>query len=54
MSLQLNPYITFPGTCSEAMECYASVLGGSPQVMTFRDAGMAVDGVMQPADLPFR
>ena len=49
MSQQLNPYITFPGTCSEAMDFYASVLGGTVQRMTFRDAGTDVDGIMHAA-----
>ena len=46
MSQQLNPYITFEGTCSEAMNFYASVLGGEVRMMTFRDSGMDADGVM--------
>lgn len=49
MALQLNPYITFPGTCAEAMAFYAAALGGTPHMMTFRDAGMEVDGVMHAA-----
>lgn len=46
MALQLNPYITFDGTCAEAMEFYATALGGSVQLMSFRDAGMDLDGIM--------
>lgn len=46
MAQQLNPYITFDGNCAEAMEFYASALGGTPSVMTFRDSGMDADGVM--------
>lgn len=46
---QLNPYLSFPGTCAEAMEFYAGVLGGTPQIMRFRDIGMDVDGVMHSA-----
>lgn len=49
MAQQLNPYLTFDGTCAEAMDFYASVLGGTPQVMTFRDSGMDADGVMHAA-----
>ncbi|HRC41052.1 VOC family protein [Nostocoides sp.] len=46
MAQLLNPYLTFPGTCAQAMEFYAQALGGEVQVMTFRDSGMDVDGVM--------
>lgn len=49
MAQQLNPYLTFDGTCAEAMAFYASVLGGEPQVMTFRDSGMDAEGVMHAA-----
>lgn len=49
MSQQLNPYITFEGNCAEAMAFYASVLGGEPRVMTFRESGMDADGVMHAA-----
>lgn len=49
MAQQLNPYITFDGNTAEAMAFYASVFGGEPQVMTFRDSGMDVDGVMHAA-----
>ncbi len=49
MAQQLNPYITFNGNCAEAMGFYASVLGGEPQVMSFRDSGMDADGVMHAA-----
>lgn len=49
MAQQLNPYLTFDGRCAEAMSFYASVLGGEPQVMTFRDSGMDADGVMHAA-----
>lgn len=49
MAQQLNPYITFPGTAAEAMAFYGEVLGGTPQVMTFRESGMDVDGVMHAA-----
>lgn len=49
MSQQLNPYLTFPGTCAEAMEFYAVALGGVPQVATFSEYGMDVEGVMHAA-----
>lgn len=43
---QLNPYLTFDGNCAEAMDFYAGVFGGTPEVSTFRDSGMDADGVM--------
>ncbi|MBK8460907.1 MAG: VOC family protein [Micropruina sp.] len=46
MAQQLNPYITFNGNCAEAMAFYASVFGGTPEMMTFRESGMDVDGIM--------
>lgn len=49
MAQQLNPYITFEGNCAEAMDFYASALGGTLSVMSFRDSGMDVDGVMHAA-----
>ena len=39
MPSQLNPYLTFDGNAREAVEFYASVLGGTPSVMTFSDQG---------------
>jgi PhnB protein len=40
MSVLLNPYLNFPdGTAREALEFYASVLGGEPNIMTFGDMG---------------
>lgn len=40
MSVQLNPYLNFAdGHAREAMEFYASVLGGTPTFMTFGDMG---------------
>ena len=40
MSINLNPYLNFPdGKAREAMELYASVLGGELSVMTFGDLG---------------
>ena len=46
MAQQLNPYLTFDGTCTEAMAFYAQALGGTVEAMSFRDSGMDVDGVM--------
>ncbi|WP_026926428.1 VOC family protein [Granulicoccus phenolivorans] len=46
MASKLNPYLTFNGNCAEAMQFYASVLGGTAQIMSFRDSGMDADGVM--------
>ena len=40
MAINLNPYLNFPdGRAREAMEFYASVLGGELTVMTFGDIG---------------
>ena len=40
MSVLLNPYLNFPdGKAREALEFYASVLGGQPTFMTFGDMG---------------
>jgi len=40
MSVQLNPYLNFAdGRAREAMEFYASVLGGELNVMTFGEMG---------------
>lgn len=41
MATKLNPYFTFDGVCRQAMEFYASVLGGVPEFMTFGDMGGA-------------
>lgn len=46
MGQQLNPYITFPGTCSDAIDFYAAALGGEARKSTFREFGMDVDGIM--------
>lgn len=46
MAQQLNAYITFDGTCREAMTFYADALAGTVNFMTFRDSGLDVDGVM--------
>lgn len=39
MSSRLNPYISFHDNAREALDFYASVLGGTPQVMTFGQMG---------------
>lgn len=40
MSVLLNPYLNFAdGQAREALEFYASVLGGEPTFMTFGDMG---------------
>ncbi|ARC58594.1 hypothetical protein AS850_16010 [Frondihabitans sp. 762G35] len=41
MSITLNPYLNFRGQAREALEFYASVLGGEPTVTTFAEGGMA-------------
>lgn len=46
MSQQLNPYLTFNGNCAEAMSFYGQALGAEPVLMTFRQSGMDVDGIM--------
>ena len=39
-SVLLNPYLTFAdGAAREALELYASVLGGEPSIITFGDMG---------------
>ena len=35
MSVSLNPYLNFQGRAREALGFYASVLGGTPDVVTF-------------------
>ena len=35
MPSQLNPYLTFRGRAREALDFYASILGGTPEIMTF-------------------
>lgn len=39
MTTRLNPYLAFGGQAREAMEFYASVLGGELNVMTFGQMG---------------
>jgi PhnB protein len=40
MASRLNPYLNFNGNARQAMEFYASVLGGNLNLTTFADAGM--------------
>lgn len=49
MTALLNPYLTFPGTCREAMTFYKEVLGGELTLNTFGEFGMegeGADGIM--------
>ena len=39
MASKLNPYLMFPGTAREAMQHYASVLGGNLELHTFGETG---------------
>lgn len=39
MSSTLSPYLSFRDDARQAMEFYASVLGGEPQIMTFGAMG---------------
>ena len=39
MTTRLNPYLAFQGQARDAMEFYASILGGELNVMTFGDMG---------------
>lgn len=43
MSIQLNPYLSFKTNAREAMEFYKTVFGGTLQLDTFKESGMAVD-----------
>jgi PhnB protein len=40
VSQTLNPYLNFRGQAADAMAFYASVFGGEPNAMTFREQGM--------------
>lgn len=40
---QFMPYLSFDGTCADAMRFYQSVLGGELQLMTMGDSPMAAD-----------
>jgi PhnB protein len=41
MSAILNPYINLGGTAREALEFYHAALGGTVNIMSFADGGMA-------------
>lgn len=41
MAMQLNPYLSFPGTAREAMEHYRDVLGGELTITTLGEYGQA-------------
>jgi len=42
--MEMNPYLTFPGTCAEAFEFYAEVFGGEVTMkMPAGDSPMAAD-----------
>ncbi len=42
---RLNPYLTFAGTCRQAMEFYQSVFGGELELDTFSEYGGAPEGL---------
>ncbi|NYJ75239.1 VOC family protein [Allobranchiibius huperziae] len=42
MAISLNPYLNFKGRAREAMTFYASVLGGTPDLVTFAQFKMPV------------
>lgn len=48
--IRLNPYLTFPGTCEQAMRFYEEVLGGELAISYFKDfpaaGGPSPEGVM--------
>lgn len=46
-STYLAPYVNWRGQAREAMEFYASVLGGTLEVMTFADMGGVAAGVAE-------
>lgn len=41
MQSKLNPYLTFTGTCQEAMEFYKSVFGGKLEMTNYLNGGMS-------------
>lgn len=48
--MSFDPYIHFPGTCAEAMQFYADVLGGTLDIMPYSAApeGEAPAGTFDP------
>ena len=55
MTARLTPYLNFKGTAREALDFYASVLGGTPDVTTYGsfgygdggDADLVMHGVLE-------
>src|SRR5437764_684583 len=43
MKAVLQPYLNFMGQTKDAMEFYASILGGKLSIQTFKDAGFPHD-----------
>lgn len=41
MASRLNPYLSFTDNAKQALEFYAGVFGGTPDISTFGAAGMA-------------
>ena len=44
--MKLNPYLNFPGTCEEAMNTYAKVLGG--EIVAIGSGKVGDDGKVTP------
>ncbi len=50
--MDLNPYLTFPGTCAEALNFYAEVFGGQVEaVQTVKDSPIAGDMPPEAQDM---
>ena len=43
MSSELNPYLNFRDTARQAMEFYASVFGGTPEIASYKDFQVSDD-----------
>jgi PhnB protein len=43
MSSKLHPYLNFRDTTRQAMEFYASVLGGTPEIATYKEYNVSED-----------
>lgn len=41
MQSKLHPYLSFNGTCQEAMEFYKSIFGGKLEMTNYLDGGMS-------------
>ena len=48
MSTETKPYIFFYGRCAEALDFYASVFGGSAEIMRVKDTPAEVQAHMPP------